>query len=316
MNLLLIINRSDSLFFVLPRFPLSIEAMSLSNGSVIDLLAILGPDLLVTYGETPIIASSVSVLNNGKVYGLLFSASWCPACSSFLPSLIKTCKQLKQEGKGFEVVLISFDEQKDKFDSYISNMKPCSVIPYDPLKPKEVAKRLGVTSLPTLMVVDDHGKVLSVNAKSAAADKPEQFPWEGYEEHKPSEWEVAMGGLKLAAFFITALSITLYGCYRGLRFTVYLGRSLAVSGSPLSMVLLLAVWLTVGYVLWKAGLMIQALVPILVKTYREETSAESASKHQEVNEAAAENKSVKIEDENGLHCKDGVCIRRIEELKN
>ena len=267
--------------------------------SQIDVHEMLGPELM----RNSIISSTDSFIN-GKVIGLLFSASWCPACVAFTPSLTKTYDLLKAEGKQFEVILVSFDEDKDKFQMYASKM-PWPVLPFDPSHSKAVAKQLGVIQLPTLVIIDANGRVLSNNAKSAAAEKPQDFPWEEYEERKPAEWEVAIGGLKLAGIFVLVLSFILWLCYRGLKFTFRPARGLLLGSASTSLLwgamVLLAVGLLVLYVLWKVGGMLHALIPILVKIYKEETKKEEVAKRE--SNAAKETSNSDAES----HCTDGVC---------
>merc|ERR1711998_484877 len=42
-----------------------------------------------------------------KVFGLYFSAHWCPPCRGFTPKLAETYNTLKAAGKNFEIVFVS-----------------------------------------------------------------------------------------------------------------------------------------------------------------------------------------------------------------
>merc|ERR1712085_117360 len=54
---------------------------------------------------------------NGKVFGLYFSAHWCPPCRGFTPKLAEWYKKDLQ-AKGFEVVFVSSDKDEASFKEY------------------------------------------------------------------------------------------------------------------------------------------------------------------------------------------------------
>ena len=69
-----------------------------------------GPKLTSQEGEV----DTVTALKD-KVVGLYFSAHWCPPCRSFTPELAKTYKLLTEQGKNFEIVFVSSDNDDSGF---------------------------------------------------------------------------------------------------------------------------------------------------------------------------------------------------------
>ena len=105
----------------------------------------------------------------GKIIGLYFSASWCSSCRRFNPSLVTFRNQNLEE---FEVVLISGDGSDIAQQNYMKKSK----MPWPALGNRsEDAKNLEESlkkildvefiSLPSLIILDPTGKVISTNGK-------------------------------------------------------------------------------------------------------------------------------------------------------
>eukprot|EP00920_Eleutheroschizon_duboscqi_P025481 GHVT01062689.1.p1 GENE.GHVT01062689.1~~GHVT01062689.1.p1 ORF type:complete len:770 (+),score=100.61 GHVT01062689.1:269-2578(+) len=150
----------------------------------------------------------------GKTLGLYFSASWCAPCRRFTPKLREVYKRLKAEGREFEVVFVSNDESATKFQEYFSGAPgseattsdqtegtttgseealttpegtvdakeamPWLAIPFaDAQRRAMLQDELGVGALPTLVMLDSSGKVITANACGAVTRDPaaESYPW-------------------------------------------------------------------------------------------------------------------------------------------
>lgn len=114
----------------------------------------------------------------GRVFGLYFSAHWCPPCRNFTPQLAGWYnKDLKT--KGFEVVFVSSDREEDAFKEYFSE-QPWLALDYSDRKRKEQLSSLfGVQGIPTLVIVDADGSVITKEGVSAVRCDPtgNDFPW-------------------------------------------------------------------------------------------------------------------------------------------
>jgi len=114
----------------------------------------------------------------GKVFGLYFSAHWCPPCRGFTPQLAEWYKtSLKQ--KGFEVVFISSDKDEEGFKGYFGE-QPWLALDFSERKRKEqLSQHFGVSGIPSFVIIGEDGKVITKEGRSAISGDPtgEEFPW-------------------------------------------------------------------------------------------------------------------------------------------
>lgn len=115
-------------------------------------------DDLISSSET---GNKIKVADlEGKTVALYFSAHWCPPCQKFTPVLASIYKQLKEKGEEFEVVFISSDDGQESFDNYFKEM-PWLAVPYDDEKTRKLLSNwFEVEGIPTLVILDKHGKTL------------------------------------------------------------------------------------------------------------------------------------------------------------
>jgi nucleoredoxin len=114
----------------------------------------------------------------GKVVGLYFSAHWCPPCKGFTPKLAGWYKD-SLAAKGFEVVFISSDRDQESFDDYFKEM-PWKALPFTEKSKKEaLSNKYKVRGIPTLVILDEEGRVIVTDGRSAVSGDPEghDFPW-------------------------------------------------------------------------------------------------------------------------------------------
>ena len=60
----------------------------------------------------------------GKVFGIYFSAHWCPPCRAFTPQLAEWYKKFKKgaNGDNLEIVFVSSDRDETAFKEYFAEM--------------------------------------------------------------------------------------------------------------------------------------------------------------------------------------------------
>ncbi|KAK8627396.1 hypothetical protein V6N13_135008 [Hibiscus sabdariffa] len=111
----------------------------------------------------------------GKTLGLYFSASWCDPCLEFIPDLIEAYSRLAPEG-GFEVILVSTDDDEESFNDYFSKL-PWLAIPFsDSISRKRVHESFRMMGIPRLVLLDENGKVLT----NEGVEMIKEYGEEGY----------------------------------------------------------------------------------------------------------------------------------------
>nr|CCD14889.1 hypothetical protein, unlikely [Trypanosoma congolense IL3000] len=140
-------------------------------------------------GLTNFILNTISLLSKsgnvslgslaGKVVFLYFSASWCPPCRGFTPTLVEFYEKY-HKSKNFEVVLVSWDESEEDFSGYYDKM-PWLALPFgERAHVEQLGTKFGVSSIPTLIAINaDTGSIIGTQARTRLLKDPEgaEFPW-------------------------------------------------------------------------------------------------------------------------------------------
>ena len=105
----------------------------------------------------------------GKYVLVDFWASWCGPCRAENPAVVAAYQKYK--GKGFEVLGVSLDQNKDKWKqavdkdnltwTHVSDLKGWQ---------NEVAQKYGVTSIPFNVLLDKEGKILAKGLRGPALE--------------------------------------------------------------------------------------------------------------------------------------------------
>lgn len=101
-------------------------------------------------------------LSHKKLIAFYFSAHWCAPCRKFTPELVEYYNRVKDQHPEFEVIFFSLDKSEPEMEAYMreTNM-PWPAIDYQKLKEKEVLKKSAGDGIPSLVLVDQAGKLLS-----------------------------------------------------------------------------------------------------------------------------------------------------------
>jgi thiol-disulfide isomerase/thioredoxin len=100
----------------------------------------------------------------GKVVLVDFWATWCGPCVAEIPNMLEQYE--KYHAKGFEVVGISLDEDKEKVDAFIDENKiPWPIIYAGKGWQDPTAQFYGISGIPQLILIGRDGKVITLNAR-------------------------------------------------------------------------------------------------------------------------------------------------------
>lgn len=102
-----------------------------------------------------------------KYYIFYYTASWCPPCQAFTPSLVEFYNKHKNDK--FEIVLITSDDNEEDMEKYAAEKK----MPWPQLKQAKAEsfkKKFshGVRGIPTVIVCDLEGEIVSRDGRNLA----------------------------------------------------------------------------------------------------------------------------------------------------
>lgn len=119
----------------------------------------------IAMGQNDIADKAIDLAEyKGKVLMIDFWATWCGPCMGELPNVLAAYE--KYHAKGFEIVGVSLDEDRDAFDKCIADRKMTWRHHFDGKGWKnEIAVAYGVQSIPATYLVGKDGKIVAVGLR-------------------------------------------------------------------------------------------------------------------------------------------------------
>jgi nucleoredoxin len=116
----------------------------------------------------------------GKFVGLYFSAHWCPPCKAFTPKLASYYDHRKSTGKNdLEIIFCSSDRSETEFNEYFATM-PWLAMPLNDKRINELSTRFEVQGIPTFVIIDPNGEVVTTNGRAAVMSDPKSEKVPGF----------------------------------------------------------------------------------------------------------------------------------------
>ena len=130
---------------------------------------------LVQWHNGSVVHTDDTALVNKKLIAFYFSAHWCAPCRKFTPQLVDYYNRVASQHPEFEIVFYSFDRSAFAFETYMreANM-PWLAIDYAKLKGKEALAKNAGNGIPSLVLVDSSGNVISSSHSGSQNLGPEK----------------------------------------------------------------------------------------------------------------------------------------------
>jgi nucleoredoxin len=116
---------------------------------------------LVSLADGKLQKFDTASLKGVKYWAFYYSASWCPPCRAFTPTLVDFYKSFKAQHPNFELIFVNHDNSEDDMVNYMkTDGMTWPAVRFDDIDRVKANQYCG-EGIPDLVLVDADGKVLS-----------------------------------------------------------------------------------------------------------------------------------------------------------
>jgi len=121
------------------------------------------------------VVSADTAFQDKKIIGFYFSAHWCPPCRLFTPVLAEFYNDLISNGEPFEIVFVSSDKSPEELMNYLKESHgDWLAVQHGTVLAQDLKKKFQVSGIPTLIIVNRDGDLITKNGRSEVAEKGPQ----------------------------------------------------------------------------------------------------------------------------------------------
>lgn len=103
-----------------------------------------------------------SQLAHTRFFAIYYSASWCPPCRAFTPSLVKFYDEVKQNNPQFELIFVCRDRSSADMEKYMkADQMRWPALTFSKGRSHKILNQYAGPGIPDLVLVDAQGKILS-----------------------------------------------------------------------------------------------------------------------------------------------------------
>ena len=117
---------------------------------------------LVVWADGTITPASSNALEHKKLVAFYFSAHWSAPCRKFTPELVDYYDRVSAQHPEFQLIFVSLDRSRYSWETYVRESRmPWLALDYEQLDRFAELTKLGGETLPSLLVIDDTGRIVA-----------------------------------------------------------------------------------------------------------------------------------------------------------
>ncbi len=137
-----------------------LDLKKLFDSGIISLFNILPNEIQTKKGKI----SKNDLKTKSNIFGIYFSAHWCPPCRAFTPHLAEKYKKMKEIEPNFEIIFASSDNDEKSYKEYYNTM-PWATLGFKSPHIGMLSVYFKVRGIPTLLIFNSQGTLIDSEAR-------------------------------------------------------------------------------------------------------------------------------------------------------